>query len=375
MTVFISIPWFLPAYKAGGPIQSVANLIRNFPENIQYKVFCSNADLDGKALGNIQTDQWVSFNDNTDIWYASDNVSKNITTEAEKLKPDVIFIIGIFSWHYNLVPLFFCKAPLKILSVRGMLHDGALAQKRIKKRLFLSAMRFTGISKKTIFHATDETEAAFVRKAFGEKINVIVANNYGRQIKLLPAPQKKPGILKLTTIALISPMKNHLVVLQALSKSKCKVEYDIYGPVKDAAYWQLCLRQIALLPENITVKYHGEADPSSVESILAAHHVFIMPSESENFGHSIFESLSAGRPVITGNNTPWNGLSAAHAGSNVIVSEEDILTAISFFAEMNNETYLSFVKGAATYISERTDKNFIDAQYRELFNIKNDAEG
>jgi hypothetical protein len=25
--IFITIPWFLPAYKAGGPVQSVANMV------------------------------------------------------------------------------------------------------------------------------------------------------------------------------------------------------------------------------------------------------------------------------------------------------------------------------------------------------------
>ena len=38
---------------------------------------------------------------------------------------------------------------------------------------------------------------------------------------------------------------------------------------------------------------------------LSKHDLFVFPSLSENFGHVIFESLSAGTPVITSVHTPW----------------------------------------------------------------------
>ena len=32
MNIFISLPWFHPAYKAGGPIQSIANMVNGLRE-------------------------------------------------------------------------------------------------------------------------------------------------------------------------------------------------------------------------------------------------------------------------------------------------------------------------------------------------------
>lgn len=365
MMVFITIPWFTPAFRAGGPVQSVHNLVSTFAEGVEYRIFCGNKDLNGEALPGVKTDEWVPFNEYTQVWYASSDISRALTAQVEKLAPDHLFIIGIFSWHYNLVPLFFCRAPVKILSARGMLHPGALAQKKWKKKIYLALLKMIGISKKIVFHATDKTEEGFIKNIFGEKSKVAVAENYGRKISFSLPLHKEPGTLKLVTIALIGPMKNHLRVLEALAANTNRIEYNIYGPVKDAAYWQLCEAQIKLLPKNISVHYHGAILPAEAEIILAQNHVFIMPSESENFGHALYEALSAGRPVITGHNTPRNGLLAAKAGMNVKLNE--LNEAINFFSAMDNDEYKIFAAGAKSYIESCTDNDRIAMQYRKLF--------
>jgi glycosyltransferase involved in cell wall biosynthesis len=369
MIVFITIPWFTPAYRAGGPVQSILNLVSNFNEGIEYHIFCGNTDLNGEVLAGVEADQWTIFNDHTQVWYASGEVSKTITTEVEKIKPDVLFIIGLFSWHYNIVPLLFCKAPLKILSARGMLHAGALGQKKLKKQVFLAALKIAGIRRKVTFHATDVAEYDFIKAAFGNDAKIAVAKNYGRKVAVFDPPEKRSGMLKLITIAIISPMKNYLKVLEAMAKSIGEIEYNIYGPVKDQAYWELCQAQIKSLPENITVHYHGDTEPNAIDLLLAENHVFIMPSESENFGHSIYEALSAGKPVITSNATPWNNLPEAKAGMNVNTETEEIKNAISLFVSMDNEEYKSFAAAAKSYIEQHTNEKEIDLQYRKLFQI------
>jgi len=374
MTVFITIPWFLPAFKAGGPIRSIANLVDRFDEGIEYRVFCGDTDLDGSELTDIEKGKWVPFNKNTQVWYAEKGeVSKTLTDQVELLKPDVLFIIGIYTWHYNIVPLLFCKAPKKILSVRGMLHPGALTQKKVKKRLYLDMLRISGIGKKIIFHATDEEEAKFIRYEFGKKAAINIAANYGKQI--VPGAQlyKTPGSLKMVTVALISPMKNYLTVLEALALCTADISYEIYGPVKEPEYWQQCLEQIKKLPANIKVNYRGQTDPENISSILEQNHLFIMPSKSENFGHAIYEALSAGKPVITSRFTPWNSLQEAHAGMNTETSAGSIAEAIAFFAAADNDAYRFFVQGAINYIAQKISIEKTDEQYRRLFFDQDDV--
>jgi glycosyltransferase involved in cell wall biosynthesis len=370
LIIFISIPWFLPAYKAGGPIQSIANLINNYTENIEYKIFCGNTDLNNEPLQNIEEDKWIQYNGNTKVWYASKNkASTNLKAQVQILQPDVIFIIGIFSWQYNIVPLLFCKSKKKILSVRGMLHAGALSQKRFKKRLFLHLLKLVNIKKNTSFHATDNAEAAFIKKEFGEAAQIYVAGNFAKAIQHKSLLHKEANVLKLITIALISPMKNYLLVLQALANCTANIEYNIYGPIKDAIYWELCIKQIALLPTNIKVKYHGEIKPTEIENVLAINHVFVMPSKSENFGHALIEALSAGKPIITSNATPWNSLLDNKAGINCNEDVQSISNAINLFAEMNAETYAQFANGAVQYATKKNDKVVLHIQYQQMFAV------
>ena len=369
--IFITIPWFLPAFRAGGPIQSVANLVREFNEDVEYFIFCGDTDLNGTALENknIEVNTWVRFNEHTQVWYAgSEKTSDNLVKQVAAKKPDILFITGLFSWHYNMVPMIFCKGPMKILSTRGMLHPGALSQKKWKKKAYLQLFKLLEYHYKVSFHATDEEEANYIKRYFGEAPKVFVAGNFPKKIGLLPPLPKEQGTLKLLTIALISSMKNILWVLQALEKVTAHIEYDIYGPIKDEEYWDRCIVQSKKLPGNIKVIYHREIEPSKIKDALASAHVFVLPSKSENFGHAIFEALSAGRPVITSNNTPWNHLKEADAGINVSNEDtEELANAINFFAEMNFDEMERWRRGAFDYAEKAVDVEGVRGQYRGMF--------
>jgi len=366
--IFITIPWFLPAFRAGGPVQSIANLVKEFREEVEYYIFCGDTDLNGAELGNIETNKWTRFNEQTLVWYAGpEKISDTLVKQVEVLKPDLLFIIGLFSWHYNMVPMMFCKGTTKILSTRGMLHPGALSQKKWKKKIYLQLFRLFEYHYKVSFHATDEEEANYIHSYFGKPAHVFIAGNFPNKVSLLPVIQKEAGKLKLISVALISPMKNILWVLQALEKSTGNIQYDIYGPIKDEDYYDLCKQQIKKLQGSISVIFHKEIEPSKIKDVLANAHVFVLPSKSENFGHAVFEALSAGRPVITSNNTPWNHLNESNAGINVSIENDiELADAIGFFASMDQDEMEKWSEGAYNYSERAVDVEKIKGEYREM---------
>ena len=163
-------------------------------------------------------------------------------------------------------------------------------------------------------------------------------------------------------------MKNISLVLDALLKIEGEIEYHIYGPVKDEEYWNTCKEKIKNLPANIRVQYHKEFEPVQLNSILSTAHVFILPSKSENFGHAIYEALSAGLPVITSHHTPWNQLDASLAGMNVSTENADnIATAISLFTTMDQSTFDEWHLHAAAYAEKAVDVEVIRSGYTKMF--------
>lgn len=369
--ILITYEYFLPAYKAGGPIQSIANLCRQLKEEYQFYIICSNSDhKENKILERINSNEWNDFENGTaSIYYLSNSYrqSKTISILIKKIDPDYLFVNGLFSPLFTVAPLLSAKCT-KIVSVRGMLHPGALSQKTLKKRIFITLMKGLGLYKKVLFHATDEKEKLFVENVFGKKIKIIVAQNFSSTIKQLQRTTKNEGSLRMISIALISPMKNHALVLEALQKVNADIVYDIYGPVKDESYWVKCLKIIGTLPKNIQVNYKGSIEPEKVCSLFADYHCFILPSKSENFGHAIYEALSSGLPVITSYFTPWNQLNENNAGWNVDISNvSSITSAIEEAAQLDDISYQSMKKNAVTFAAKKVDVEKIKDQYRQLF--------
>lgn len=370
--IFITIPWFLPAFRAGGPIQSIANLVKELSNDFEFYIFCSDTDLNGAAI-EVQTNSWLNYSQNVKVYYAAPpKISDALVKEAERIKPEIVYIVGLFSWHFNIVPLLFIKGTRKILSARGMLHPGALTQKKWKKKIFLHLFKLFEYHYKVHFHATDQEEADYIQNFFGEKINVGVASNFPNKIGRLNCFIKKPGELNLLSIGIISPMKSFLEILEALKGITGRVYYQIFGAVKDENYRDQLLEKIKELPENIHVELHREIEPSLVKEKLAQAQVFVLPSKSENFGHAIYEALSAGRPVITSYHTPWQNLREAHAGMNVSIIPEsfELRSALDYFVKMDQEKYSRWSEGALQYASDSIDFAKIKSDYLELFSME-----
>ena len=411
--IFILIPWFHPAYKAGGPVRSVANMVRQLDNSqlsmvnsqwsegnetqkvnetdkvlFEFKIFTSNKDLDGTVLQNVEFDKWVHYSENTEVWYSSDNkLLPVLKGEISNESPAYLFIVGIYSWPFNFKPLLFCKGVKKIISVRGMLHPGALSQKSFKKKFYLAVWKLLGLQRKNIFHATDEQEKQYIQQVFGSGVSIKVAANFPGVLSQQPVVEKTEGSLKLVSIGLISPMKNILLILDAINSMLLRREtlrqaqgdstllsgsrniyYNIYGPIKDKSYWEECEQLIKKMPANIIVYYHGDVQPKNIEQVLAQNQVFILPSKSENFGHAIYEALTAGRPVITSNHTPWNNLKDSKAGINVSTENtNELRSAIEFFAAMNQEQLTEWSNGAREYALKAVDMDRTRKEYGEMF--------
>lgn len=366
MKIFITYEYFLPAYKAGGPVQSLANLIANY-SHVDIYIYCKNTDLDGTIL-DVITNEWVQFNKHTKVFYASGKSESSVYDLLREVEPDVIFINGIFSPAFNLKPLLWSGDAHKVVSARGMLHPGALSQKSLKKKVYLTVYKLLGLHKKCIFHVTTAEEKQYVTDAFGNGVKVYVAPNFPNLIDKLPVAQKESGKLKLVTIALISPMKNIKLVLEALGKCSSSITYNIYGPIKDATYWQECQALIAAMPNNICVQYQGAVTPDKVLNTLADYHCMIQPSKSENFGHALYEALAAGKPVITSHYTPWNNLEEANAGFNVDINNVRTITdAIEKMASLDNEAYAASSSATAQFAAKSIDIASVKKDYDAMF--------
>ncbi len=367
--VLLLTEYFAPAYKGGGPIQSCVNLVRYLAQAYDFYVVCQAFDLD-KAPLEVPFEEWVDFEGKAQVFYGEEQKYSDIKAIIDYVKPDVVYVNGVFNLFTTLFPLLAlrnlrCQAKV-IVAPRGMLQVNSLKIKRLKKRLYLEVLKQL-LLKKMIWQFTTQQEQSEFRALRFQGLQSIVGNVPNISIGFSKGQMKSRDAIKLVTVALISPMKNHLLVIEALKKVKGNVEWDIYGPVKDSQYWSSCQEAIQQLPKNIIVNYHGEIKPSKIGEVLKKANVYIQPSQSENFGHSLFEAFANGLPVISSNQTPWRNLKEKKAGWDVALEGNELQIAIEEVIAMDSEMYSEWQKGARAVAEQYMSEANLKEEYGRLF--------
>ena len=177
---------------------------------------------------------------------------------------------------------------------------------------------------------------------------------------------RAPGPLRFVFLSRISPMKNLDFLLRVLAKVSINVKLAIYGPQEDLQYWEHCLSLIKQLPENINVTLGGNVPQKQVRKVFSEHDVFVFPTRGENFGHVIFESLSAGTPVLVSDQTPWQ--SDGHGGIQVLSLDEPLwVDTIELWARFDEESLVKRHAAATDYAIQYTANNLPLQQNREVF--------
>lgn len=163
-------------------------------------------------------------------------------------------------------------------------------------------------------------------------------------------------------------MKNLDFAIQTLKSVQCKLQFDIYGPKEDTAYWAHCENLLNQLPTNITFNYCGNVLPQDVKDTFSRYDLFFFPTRGENYGHVIAESISVGTPVLLSDRTPWRTLEENDLGWVMpLDSPESFADKIDMFSLFSYEQRLQ----KRRHMLEFADKNLCDPesvnQNRELF--------
>ena len=374
--ILIFIDWYLPGFKAGGPIQSVANLVAHLRDEFEFLIVTSDTDYcEEKPYPNVKSDEWNTLSDGTKVFYFSkDNLShKSIRTLIRQTEFDIVYLNGIFSVYFTLVPLFFLRKKRDkrvVIAARGMLAESALGVKKTKKQFFLTAVKMLKLFDEVIFHVSTENEKHDVRKALGETISIKTAGNLSHKatLEIKSVRNKTAGELKLVNVARIAPEKNLLYALNILQKVKQNVVFDFYGPVYNNDYWEECKLAMTKLPPNVKVNYKGSLATEKVLSELTNYDFMFMPTRGENFGHIILQSLSVGCPVIISDQTPWKQLNQKNVGWDIALDEEkSFAEAIDTCSKMGHAEYSKMAQDAFDYAKKYINNPEIVEQNRHLF--------
>jgi glycosyltransferase involved in cell wall biosynthesis len=332
---------FLPGYKAGGPIKSMVAILDNLPDDVRVKLVTADRDLGDSAPYPGLSGRLVARGRHH-VYYLNWRDPRHWTkllAWARRNPIDLLYVNSLWSPQFTVLPLVAHRLRLfaarqVLIAPRGELADGALRIKWRKKRAFLHvwAPMLRGID--PLWNASSELEEREVRRRFPWARTIVSGDSAG------DAPRGEivasSHRARFVFIGRVMQSKNVKLALSALQLVHSELEFDIYGPLQDNAYWDSCQRLIERLPQNVHVNYRGALLPEKVQETFAGYDGFIFPTFGENFGHVIPESLSAGCPVMCSMQTPWTAV--LQAGGGVALSD---MRAASWAAEIDRRAMLT----------------------------------
>lgn len=382
MRVLCFVDYYLPGYKAGGPIRTIINMVEQLGDEIEFLIVTRDRDFkSNEPYSSVQINDWNTVG-SAKVFYASPE-SLSFTGVARLLRNtphDLLYLNSFLSPRLTGLPLllrwlgFYGKKPV-ILAPRGEFSPGALALKRTKKQTYLMIVKAMGLCRNLIWQASCEHEATDIRRGgCGLAKEVFIAPD------LLPRPaqgvcilssspfvERPPGPLRVVFLSRISPMKNLDYLLAVVAGVSAPLQLNIYGPVEDRDYWGRCAKQIDHLPAHISVRYCGEVTHEQVSQVFAAHDVFVFPTRGENFGHVIFEALNSSTSVIVSDQTPWQ---ADFDGAVEVLSLDNPpawIQTIERWAGFTTEEYSQRRRLALSYAREYMNDNQALEMNRHLF--------
>ncbi len=386
MTILVFVPHYLPGYKSGGPVRSIANLVAHLGRELRFVIATADRDAgDAAPYPGIFPGERHRVGE-ADVIYLGRSQTRpgRVLGLVRRTQPDVIYLNSFFSRPFSINVILLRRLGLIrsipiVLAPRGEFSPGALQIKRRRKRTLLAASRALRLHRDVIWQASSALEAADIRRAMGAVerdgtsriIEAPVIADSGRPAPGTPPVRhrtKVPYCLRVAFLSRVAPKKNLLGALHILQHVRGSVELSIFGPIEDEGYWRRCREAMDRLPANVRAAYRGPVAPTDVPAVLAENDLFFLPTHGENYGHVIREALDAGTPVLVSDQTPWRNLALAGIGWDLPLDRPHAFReALEMCIAMDAPTFADWSARAARYAREHAaDANAVEAS-RRLF--------
>lgn len=369
--------YYYPSRNYGGPITSIENVINACSDEYDFYVACYDHDFNDMTPFRKEKGIWhqvgkakVQYFEQGELDFSKVKMRAFLKT----LSPDLIWFSGILTPNNKIVAVR-CARLLNIpvlFSPRGEVSADRVVLKGWKKRPYLFLLKFFNIYKDCFFHGTSDDEIDGLKKYFNpDKQHLFEIPNIAiTQQPELVKHQKVSGTLHAMFFSRIHEVKNILYAVQAISKCKHNIIYDVYGPIESEAYWNECVKVAENAGPNIILNYCGILSKAELSKVIQEHDCFIFPTINENYGHAIAESLANSRPVILSKGTtPWDDLDGEAGYVIPLDNPLEFTEKIDYLASLNQDEYQELIKTTAYYFTKKIGENVAVERHKKMFEV------
>jgi len=195
-----------------------------------------------------------------------------------------------------------------VISPRGALSPAALRFSAPKKRIIWTLWQRRVVQQAVCLHATSEAEYVQIRRMHVKAPVTVVPNGIDLpDLSGRPAAgRRRRRLLFLGRITRIKGIDNLLRAWTAVAPEFPDWELHITGCDDRGHLGEMKTLAAELKPERL--EFAPAVYGREKSSAFLAADLFVLPSESENFGMAVAEALAHGTPAIVAKGAPWSGL-------------------------------------------------------------------
>jgi glycosyltransferase involved in cell wall biosynthesis len=334
--VLVLAPAYPPAWRFGGPVRSAYATAMDVSHHHEVRVITSAFDLGQRdCLLPVASNSWTTRPEG-EVAYLRWNGLRAAVSACRLLlrtrswQPGLVYLNSFFHPVFSILPQMLARiglwrnSPIIVLAVRGEMGAAALRRRARKKRAYLLLYRLLRMDRGVVWQASSPAEETDIRAVFGERAAIVVRRND----TVLPPPdvstltRRRSGPLHTVFVGRMHPHKGLERLLRGLTviNGSPSLSIDIIGPEQEMDHVRSCRALAERMPPGIKVSFLGPKPPPEVRDALRDADLLLMPTDGENFGQVIAESLSVATPVMAMDVTPWTR--TLRNGGGVVVEGE-----------------------------------------------------
>lgn len=267
-----------------------------------------------------------------------------------------------------------------IISPHGQFDPWIIKGRRIRKAILHLLYESRNLQRAHCLLATSNQEARHIRAAgLTNPVAVLPIGIDTRPWRLTADrsaraefEQRFPvmkGKRLLLFMSLVYPKKNLPWLAQAWTQLQPKFKdwhLVIAGPDQcgDA---KRSMRMIERAGLGNTATYLGAVHGLEKRQLLACAELFVLPTEGENFGIVVAESLAAGTPVMTTQTTPWSILRSERCGWWMPVGQPALQAEMAEALKSTHQTLRDMGARGRAYVEKHLDWSAVMPRMAELY--------
>jgi glycosyltransferase involved in cell wall biosynthesis len=374
LTVLTLAGHYVPSFRAGGPVRSLANLTDALGDEFDFRIAAFDRDM-GSATpyADVESEAWHRIGRAWVTYIPPGGHAGRILALLRRESYDVAYLNTFFdpAWGFGPIAARRVGAVQRrgmVIAPRGQFMAGAMRRRHALKRAAIWVGRGV-LSGDEWWQATDDAEAMGIRGTIGRRAKIALAPNIpGNAPPVERRRTKTAGTLRAVFISRVVPKKNLDGAIRVLGDVVGNVVFDVFGPLESDEYWAHCQAAARALPTAVSFAYRGELPHERIAETFADYDVFLFPTRGENYGHVIQEALSAGCIPVISDRTPWSGAQSRGAALVCPLDDDAAFRAALTRCIAADETEFARMRSAAlAEVSNSSVREAAIEAHRRLF--------